>query len=261
MTNKIESIIARFLRSKQSAPAVPLGGGLVLKYTVANDGATKIQMWRTGGQKTSEQEAIVVLNALKNALRTAHPATPYLVRRSKFDTHTTPRETYHGCSLTWQPDPSGQPSLAMPSWYALTLKQPWADGILYHGKDIENRGYPPPADLIGQRIALHAGKTDDMLGRDVIEHVSGEQLRPEREWPRGVIVATAVVAGVVRQSDSPWFVNGQYGWQLADVRVLRTPLPCRGQRKLWPVPGQIASHLTRLTNLSEQSNEPEQTTA
>lgn len=256
MANKIESIIARFLRSNTSAPAVPLGGGLFLKYTVKN-GEPKLQMWRVGGQKTSEQEAIVVLNALKNALRTAHPATPYLVRRSKFDTHTTPRETYHGCSLTWAEDTSAQPGLTMPTWYAISVKQPWPEAIMYHGKDIENRGYPPPADLIGQRIALHASKIDDPYGRAAIEHMLDITLRDDAQWPRGAIVATAVLAGVVRQSESPWFINGQYGWQLTDVRVLRTPLICRGQKRYWPVPAQLASHLTHLTNLSET----EQTTA
>lgn len=143
---------------------------------------------------------------------------------------------------------AGMPTSQTPQWHALTLKQPWADGIMYHGKDIENRAYPPPADLIGQRIAIHAGKTDDELGASFIEDL-GYTLRDPQHWTRGAIVATAVVTGVVRQSNSPWFM-GPYGWQLADVRPLNSPLPCRGYRKLWPLPQQLADHLDRITQTS-----------
>lgn len=43
--------------------------------------------------------------------------------------------------------------------HALTVKQPWAEAIARHGKNVENRSRRPPAHLIGQRIAIHAGQT------------------------------------------------------------------------------------------------------
>lgn len=41
---------------------------------------------------------------------------------------------------------------------ALTLLNPWAQAIAYWGKDVENRTWAPPASLVGERIAIHAGK-------------------------------------------------------------------------------------------------------
>ena len=47
---------------------------------------------------------------------------------------------------------------------ALTVLQPWADCICGLGKRVENRTWPPPNALIGQRIAIHAGKGFDSKG-------------------------------------------------------------------------------------------------
>ena len=46
---------------------------------------------------------------------------------------------------------------------ALSIKQPWADHILFRGKDVENREWAEPLRKverrqIGQRIQIHAGK-------------------------------------------------------------------------------------------------------
>jgi hypothetical protein len=40
---------------------------------------------------------------------------------------------------------------------ALTIWQPWASLILVGAKPYEFRGWPPPAWLVGKRIAIHAG--------------------------------------------------------------------------------------------------------
>jgi len=45
---------------------------------------------------------------------------------------------------------------------ALTLWQPWSWAIAHAGKRVENRTWAPPASVIGQRVAIHAGlKLDD----------------------------------------------------------------------------------------------------
>jgi hypothetical protein len=41
--------------------------------------------------------------------------------------------------------------------YAITIKPHWAWAILHAGKRVENRDFLPPA-LVGQRVALHAGR-------------------------------------------------------------------------------------------------------
>jgi len=38
---------------------------------------------------------------------------------------------------------------------------------------------------------------------------------------------------------SPWAVIGQYHWQLANVRPLAEPVPCKGALKLWCLPGDV----------------------
>ncbi len=40
---------------------------------------------------------------------------------------------------------------------ALTLRHPWPYCFARLGKDIENRSWPFPGDLVGQPIALHGG--------------------------------------------------------------------------------------------------------
>ena len=44
---------------------------------------------------------------------------------------------------------------------AITVKQPWAEAIARHGKNVENRSRRPPAHLIGQRVAIHVGQNAD----------------------------------------------------------------------------------------------------
>ncbi|MGH3658983.1 MAG: hypothetical protein ACRDUA_20195, partial [Micromonosporaceae bacterium] len=41
------------------------------------------------------------------------------------------------------------------------MTQPWATLIFAHGKDVENRVWTPPDGVVGQRIAIHAGRTVD----------------------------------------------------------------------------------------------------
>lgn len=117
---------------------------------------------------------------------------------------------------------------------ALTLHQPWATAIELAGKRIENRGWRPPAGVVGRRIAIHAGRTFD---EDVARQVMGRWLerddlvhRARRQ--RGVVVCLARVVGVVEVSDDPWFV-GPYGWVLEDVMRLTKPVKARGRQGLW----------------------------
>lgn len=42
---------------------------------------------------------------------------------------------------------------------ALSLRQPWANAVLYLGKTIENRVWPPPATMLGVEFLIHASKT------------------------------------------------------------------------------------------------------
>lgn len=148
---------------------------------------------------------------------------------------------------------------------ALTLKRPWPYVILRCGKMVENRPWKPWPVVMGQRIAIHAGKGWDP---------SAEQYLPFGVWPAAVeaegIVGTAIVEGYVRKLSmdldiegsvpSAWgtpfcvtkrateivndkFFFGPYGWVLKDVRELVSPIPCSGKQGLWHVSEDIVSRI------------------
>lgn len=98
--------------------------------------------------------------------------------------------------------------------YALSIKQPWADHILFDGKDIENRDWRLPSRFVGQRILVHAGKLPDS---------------PYSKRDRlGAILGEVTITGCVTHSESQWFV-GRYGFTLADPVAYDAPIPCRGR--------------------------------
>ncbi len=60
----------------------------------------------------------------------------------------------------------------MTATHALTLHRPWPWAIIHGSKRVENRSWAPPAWLIGQRLAIHAGKRWDADGADYVESVT-----------------------------------------------------------------------------------------
>ena len=82
--------------------------------------------------------------------------------------------------------------------HALTLIQPWATAIMQFGKDIENRPWAPWPDVIGKRIAIHAGKKVDTSDTWNLMHelggFKGDLLMP----PKGCILGTVELVGAVR---------------------------------------------------------------
>ena len=131
-------------------------------------------------------------------------------------------------------------------------------------KTVETRSWPAPARLVGQRIAIHAGKR---LVRQPGERIERElRARWGEHWPvnmpTGAVVATAVLAGMaqVARADllegcavhdpwaeigcaagmrrtpiDPWgdFSSGRWLWFLDDVEALPEPVPAVGRQSLW----------------------------
>lgn len=153
---------------------------------------------------------------------------------------------------------------------ALTLWQPWAWAILHLpeaiAKPVENRDWMPPRALLGQRIALHGGKTyRPEVSLDISEATGWTVDRLRRDAPgkhaadQGIL-GTVRLVGVVeerrgrlelvaggwgevtRERCEPWFV-GRYGWLFDQRRVLGPPIPCRGAQGLWTVPDDLATRL------------------
>lgn len=129
---------------------------------------------------------------------------------------------------------------------ALSIMQPWAAAIAYGAKRTENRTWRAPRWIIGETIAIHAGKRADLGARPPV----GEAW-PGRRMHLGSVIAVAVVAachlspdfggtcGATRPLCSPWSVADQYHWLLADVRPLAEPVPCRGMLGLWRLPDEV----------------------
>lgn len=135
--------------------------------------------------------------------------------------------------------------------YAITVQQPWAEAIARHGCNVLNRTRRPPEHLIGQRVAIHVGKSwSDRLGpapADLVRWTANALVKGP-PLDAGRIIATARLSGVlvdvgngvvcswVDGSETaedimassaarrgPWF-TGPVGWVLADVRALAVPV-------------------------------------
>lgn len=128
---------------------------------------------------------------------------------------------------------------------ALTLHAPWAYAVTDLGKRVENRTWRPPARLIGQRLAIHAGMANAWpawlaVDRAFCFATSDDLAIARDEATRGAVVAVVTVAGWADSRDgsayeaarSPWWI-GPIGWLLTDVVTLPDPVPAKGRQGLW----------------------------
>ena len=130
---------------------------------------------------------------------------------------------------------------------ALTVQQPWAWAIAEGLKPIENRSWRTNYRGL---IAIHAGLGIDHYA--VMPTGAAERalkvLRAKATLAdaipagtphirRGGIVAVAELTGI-HGADwcSPWAVRDGWHWELASVRRLPDPVPCKGRLGLWKLP-------------------------
>jgi hypothetical protein len=151
---------------------------------------------------------------------------------------------------------------------AVSVHQPWAFSIAYLGKSPENRGW---ATKHRGPIAIHATlKWDPAGGHSRAVQAGWRDYRktlPADNAPRpwlgqdslwityGAVVAVAEIVGchLFDSTDycgyigdqtlpghptmcSDWAAEGQWHWELDNVRPLRDPVPCRGAQRLWRLP-------------------------
>lgn len=155
----------------------------------------------------------------------------------------------------------------------ITLKHPWAWAVAHAGKDIENRTWAPERQggHVGMFLAIHGGVVPAMntgkreevrldlahiLGagfpgvpdvpQEAVTTLSmGGYVKGEEAYMVPGIVAVARLAGVVKDSPSPWAAQGQHHWHLADVLALREPIPHRGAQGLWKIEDLALAQLRR----------------
>lgn len=151
--------------------------------------------------------------------------------------------------------------------YALTLRPQWAYAVARLGKDVENRTWPLPARMHGQRIAIHAAAAAPTRAEmdDYVRCTRFQTVNDDWKWHdpsidrmRGAIVALATVWPLAPQSAMPeevyWTIGGSkwtlpeiaYQWALTDVQPLAPPVPCRGAQGFWRVPADVERLIVRI---------------
>lgn len=149
----------------------------------------------------------------------------------------------------------------------LTIWPEWAPSFTHMGKRVENRTWPPPSQLIGERFALHAGASwpgpnsdrwhnfkqtaidagflVNQREKGVIEYVDlsfdeyAEDMRTI-EVPVGCVFITCVLESV-RHIDSftedelfslDW-AFGPWCWILGHLHRIPQPVPAKGHQGFW----------------------------
>lgn len=134
---------------------------------------------------------------------------------------------------------------------ALTLFQPWAWLIVtpdperpwFPLKDVENRVWRlPKLFTLPQRIYVHASKTMPEHSFKTLRNVIRSkhiELPPKGALTRGAIIGEVTIMNATRISPSAWAENGKWGFELMYPTVYETPIPCKGQQRLWEPPKDI----------------------
>lgn len=131
--------------------------------------------------------------------------------------------------------------------HAITVLQPYASAIVFGCKPVENRSWRPPDHLIGQRLWIHAGKSQRLLHEDRPTDglrwamvAAGTMRLAGVRWddpvPRGAIIGSVRLAKVETIDQRPagciWSV-GPLCWIMEDAVALQEPIPCRGRLGIW----------------------------
>lgn len=144
---------------------------------------------------------------------------------------------------------------------ALTLIQPWGTAILTLGKDVENRPWAPSPEMIGKRIALHAGqKIDKKNAWGLLGALDGVDLT---NVPMGAIIGTVEYVGHVKPNgtgharpcdyqlclqalESKWRApDAHCMWTVRKPKAFATPIPCKGALGLWRIPAELLDEVNR----------------
>jgi hypothetical protein len=136
---------------------------------------------------------------------------------------------------------------------ALSIRQPWAWLIVNGYKDIENRSWPTK---FRGRALIHASKgmtraeyddVEDYLMFGAAPSMAAINLPARESLERGGIVGVATITDCVppARNTSPWHIEGAFGFQIADARLLPF-VECKGALGFFDVPHDVASKLREM---------------
>lgn len=155
---------------------------------------------------------------------------------------------------------------------AITLWPEWCWAILNLHKDCENRDWPLPPALVGQTVALHAGRSiggrpgriagveawDGIatmarrsgwsvgrLGVMTLDRAGGVVRYSESEIARSSIVALVRFGAPVQDHLSGWAVPGAWHWPIQRLWPISPVISCPGAQGLWTVPADIETEIRR----------------
>ncbi len=142
---------------------------------------------------------------------------------------------------------------------ALTIHQPFAWAIFNAGKNIENRNWRPPQELIGQRIAVHVSQPQRWPNHEEWERISVVICARQRglcldDFPdptmmeRGSVIGTIEIGAVTDTQEfgvaSWWYDDAsRYAWWIRKPRTLEVPIQCRGNQGLWRLPAEVEAEM------------------
>lgn len=123
---------------------------------------------------------------------------------------------------------------------AISIKQPWAWAILHAGKGVENRTWSASCQAkLPTRLAIHAGKTEDVEGRLYLE---SRGIAVPANLPKRCLVGEVTVTAC-QYTESPDDAADRFGpwafgpwcWLLTDAQAYDEPIPCKGRLGIFEV--------------------------
>ena len=118
--------------------------------------------------------------------------------------------------------------------HALSVRQPWADHILFDNKCVENRTWRMPAKWIGVPVYLHAGKQPEPFDHYALPYRSNTKSALERRL--GALLGIVEFGKPFTYAEPPhdWHI-GPWCWPITHIQPLENPIPYRGQLGFFPV--------------------------
>lgn len=121
---------------------------------------------------------------------------------------------------------------------AISIAQPWAECIVFNGKNIENRTWDTK---FRGYLAIHASKSKDLSRFKYCQEDYGLNLTPENV-DFGAIIGIAEIVGVITKKNltretKKWF-HGEYGFHLKNIIKLKEPVHVNGALSFWKLKGR-----------------------